>query len=233
MDSVDVLILNRNYNEFLEKSLNSVLNQTYKNKNIIVVDDNSNDNSVEILDSYKDKIKLIKLNDNKPSISKTRNILLENVTSKYCTFLSSDDFFDKNYLEKQINKLNNTDNNIGGIYSDFYWVDINNNILSEVKNTSYKTKEDLNKECAKPKCVITFESTVFKSFVFDGLNFDLEVPHGEETLMGFLLSKKYNFIHNDEILAFKTRHPKQGHTEFEKDRNKFLQILKNKIMNNM
>ena len=58
---VTVYITNNNYGIFLKKSIQSVLDQSYKNIYLIIVDDNSNDNSKKILKEYKskDKIKII------------------------------------------------------------------------------------------------------------------------------------------------------------------------------
>ena len=52
-----VIIVNYNNAKYLEKCLNSAINQTFKNKEIIVIDDISNDNSLKILEKYKKKIK--------------------------------------------------------------------------------------------------------------------------------------------------------------------------------
>lgn len=228
-DSVDVLILNKNYDQFLEQSLLSVINQTYKSINIIVVDDNSKDKSLEILEKYKDKIKIIKLKEDSNSISKVRNMLLDNITSKYCAFLSSDDFFHSEFIEKQIDLLENTKDDIGGVYSNFYWVDSKGEKISIVNNGSYVNKHELNYACSKPSCIITFESTLFKSAIFNGLRFDLDIKHGEETYMGFVLSKRFHFIHNDKILAYKTKHPNQGHVEYLQNIRINVEILNNKI----
>ena len=54
---ISIIIVNYNNAKFLKKSLNSAINQTYKLKEIIVVDDISSDRSVEILKSFKSKIK--------------------------------------------------------------------------------------------------------------------------------------------------------------------------------
>lgn len=228
-DYVDVLILNKDYGEFLDKSLSSVFNQTYDKINIIIVDDNSVDNSIEIIEQYKEKLKLIKLVENEPSISKVRNKLLDNITSKYCMFLSSDDYYHPEFIEKQINILKETNDEIGGVYSNFYWVDVNGAILSEVNNGNFENKESLNAVCSNPSCIITFESTLFKSSVFENLRFDLDIKHGEETFMGFVLTKNHHFIHNNDFLAYKTKHGKQGHNEYLKEIQLNVSILRNKI----
>ena len=52
-----IIIVNYNNAKYLKKSLETALNQTYENKEIIVIDDMSNDNSIELLQKYKKKIK--------------------------------------------------------------------------------------------------------------------------------------------------------------------------------
>ena len=54
---ISIIIVNYNNARYLKKSLETALNQTYENKEIIVIDDMSNDNSIEILKKYKKKIK--------------------------------------------------------------------------------------------------------------------------------------------------------------------------------
>ena len=55
-----IIIVNYNNAKYLNKSVNSALNQTYKFKEVIVIDDNSSDNSIKILQTYKKKIFIIK-----------------------------------------------------------------------------------------------------------------------------------------------------------------------------
>ena len=59
-DLASIIIVNYNNAQYLSKSINSVLKQKYKYKEIIVVDDKSNDNSIKILKRYEGKIKVIK-----------------------------------------------------------------------------------------------------------------------------------------------------------------------------
>ena len=59
-DLASIIIVNYNNEQYLSKSINSVLKQKYKYKEIIVVDDKSNDNSIKILKKYEGKIKVIK-----------------------------------------------------------------------------------------------------------------------------------------------------------------------------
>lgn len=84
----------------IEKCLDSIFSQTIKDFEVIVLDDKSEDNTLEILEEkYKGKIKLIKHKKNM-GISVSRNDLVKEVKTKYFTFVDSDDYVDKRLLEK-------------------------------------------------------------------------------------------------------------------------------------
>ena len=103
-DSVAIIMPNYNKGKFINKAIQSVLNQTYNNWKLYIVDDNSNDNSIKILKKYKKKkkIKIFYLKQNKGP-SYCRNLILKKAKSKYIAFLDSDDFWLKNKLKFQIN----------------------------------------------------------------------------------------------------------------------------------
>ena len=100
---VDVILPNYNKAEFLEEAVNSVITQTYKNWHLYIIDDNSSDNSEEIIDKFSNlkNITIIKLQKNKgPSFC--RNYALRISKSKYISFIDSDDSWLSDKLEKQI-----------------------------------------------------------------------------------------------------------------------------------
>ena len=93
---------------FLKKSINSVLSQTYKMFEIIVIDNNSSDGSQNYIKSLKNnKIRLISTN-NFGSIGKSRNIGIENARGDWISFLDSDDYWhpDKLNVTEKIIKEN-------------------------------------------------------------------------------------------------------------------------------
>ena len=106
---VSVIIANYNNAAFLDQCIKSILNQTYKNIEIIVVDDKSTDNSIDELYKYKNKIKIIK---NK---KKTRQSSYNQMNSyyngylkskgKYLFFLDSDDYFKINKVKYLVNEF--------------------------------------------------------------------------------------------------------------------------------
>jgi len=100
---VDVILPNYNKTEFLEEAINSVITQTYKNWHLYIIDDNSSDNSEEIIDKFSNlkNVTIIKLQKNKgPSFC--RNYAMRISKSKYISFIDSDDSWLNDKLEKQI-----------------------------------------------------------------------------------------------------------------------------------
>ena len=102
-NKIDIIIPNYNNGEFLDKSIRSVIKQSFRNWRIYIVDDNSNDNSRSILKKYKNnkKIKLYYLKKNMGP-SYCRNYAISKSKSELIAFLDSDDFWAKDKLKKQI-----------------------------------------------------------------------------------------------------------------------------------
>lgn len=105
-DLISVIIPVYNVEKFLKKCLDSVINQTYTNLEIIVVDDGSKDKSGEICDSYKNKDARIKvIHKQNGGLSSARNVGLEKSNGDYILFLDSDDWIDLTYIEVLYNNL--------------------------------------------------------------------------------------------------------------------------------
>lgn len=101
---VSIITPSYNSEQFIRKTINSVLNQTYQNWEMIIVDDVSPDNSNTIIKEYikKDsRIKLIELEQNSgPAIA--RNHAIDEAKGRYIAFLDSDDLWISNKLSRQI-----------------------------------------------------------------------------------------------------------------------------------
>lgn len=103
-DLVSIITPSYNSSNFIEETINSVLNQTYENWEMIIVDDCSTDNSVEIINEYLEKDNRIKLlvNEKNKGAAETRNEALKIAKGRFIAFLDSDDLWNCNKLEKQI-----------------------------------------------------------------------------------------------------------------------------------
>lgn len=107
---ISVIIPIYNVEAYLRECIDSVINQTYKNFEIILVDDGSTDSSGKICDEYvekDDRITVIHQKNGGPS--KTRNTGIENANGKYVYFLDSDDYIENNSLEVLINTAESND----------------------------------------------------------------------------------------------------------------------------
>ena len=99
---VDIILPNYNKGKFLEETINSVIAQTYKNWNLFVIDDNSQNNPKKILDKYKNhNISVVYLSKNK-GVAFCRNLGIRLSNSKYISFIDSDDYWSRNKLKEQI-----------------------------------------------------------------------------------------------------------------------------------
>lgn len=124
---VSVIIPNYNYAKYVGEAIDSALNQTYENLEIIVVDDGSKDNSREILESYGDKIKVI-FQEN-AGVSAARNNGVKNSNGKYIAFLDADDIWFSEKIAKQVNVLEKNED-VGLVDVGLEEFDNNGNIIS-------------------------------------------------------------------------------------------------------
>ena len=130
--SIDIIIPNFNKAKYIDECLESIISQTYKNWKIYLIDDNSNDNSIEVLTKYKkfDNIKIFSLKENYGP-SYCRNYGIDKSSSEFIAFMDSDDLWPKNKLEIQIKNM--IKNNYSFTYTDFHTF-FNDNI-KEIKNS--------------------------------------------------------------------------------------------------
>lgn len=105
---VSAVIVTKNRSDFLKKSLQSVINQTYKHIEIIIIDDNSNDNTQKIINSFLRVHPNILYFRNKKTMGAnfSRNLGLEYAKGFFVAFLDDDDFWKKNKIYEQVNHFN-------------------------------------------------------------------------------------------------------------------------------
>ena len=149
---VSIIIPTYNHAKFIGKALNSVKNQTYKNWEAIVIDNNSTDETNKILNNITDtRIKHIKI-DNKGVIAKSRNIGINEANGEWIAFLDSDDFWTKDKLEICIKNINV---NIDFIYHCLESVNDNKKFI-------FKKKKFVGRKLNKPILNDLLVSSIFK-----------------------------------------------------------------------
>ncbi|HIO62378.1 MAG TPA: glycosyltransferase [Deltaproteobacteria bacterium] len=101
MPQITAILPTWNRAEWLEKSIQSVLDQTFGDFELVVVDDASTDSTAEIIERYSGKIRTIVFSENR-GVSAARNAAIKNSDSEWIAFLDSDDFWHPDKLQKQI-----------------------------------------------------------------------------------------------------------------------------------
>lgn len=168
MSFFKVIIPNYNSEEYVERCIDSILNQTFKDFEIVIVDDMSTDKSVELIKKYKDKrIHLIE-NQDKRYNGGSRNVGIDYpVKSKYTLFIDNDDWFDRETCFQEI-----YDKIIESDYPDcvslgYYYYEDTMEYVRLIRNTPEDLVKDLNvacwTKCIKSELVVHFpENTLME-----------------------------------------------------------------------
>ena len=130
-DKISIIIPCYNDYKYVEQAVNSALNQTYKNIEVILVDDGSNSETKNVLEKIKPKISILITQENKGQ-STARNVGIKKAGGKYIVVLDSDDFFESTFCEKAINSIKLNDVKIVSCYANI----LHENMSSQVYKPS-------------------------------------------------------------------------------------------------
>ena len=114
---ISIVTASYNYENYIKESIQSVLNQTYEDWELIIVDDCSTDNSVNVIKSFQDdRIKLF-INKQNLGLAKTLELGIKRATGDWIIFLESDDLITPDYIAKKIQVILNN-KNINLVFND-------------------------------------------------------------------------------------------------------------------
>jgi len=194
MDKVSVIVPIYNVDKYLDRCLNNIINQTYKNIEIILINDASTDKSFSICKKFLKKDKRIILINNKENkgVAEVRNIGINAATGEYITFIDSDDYADLDYVETLYNLIKEDDYDI----SVCGYTIIENNSIKDIKtgNNKYSLsqKEAIKKILLNDDFIISLWSKMYKRNLFNNKSFPKNKVY-EDVLMQseiFLSAKK-------------------------------------------
>lgn len=198
MPEVSVIIPVYNAEKFIKKTIESVLNQTYKDYEIIIIDDGSTDNSKKILDEFKDKVRYFKQANS--GVSSARNMAIKEAAGKYIALLDQDDIWYPEKLEKQISFIKENPN-VGMVYGDCYYIDDKDKVIYRVfedqKYYQGKIFENLVIDNFVP-----IPTVLIKKEVLDKTGLFLEnYSYAEEYELFIRIAKDYDIGCINEVLA--------------------------------
>jgi len=196
---VSVIIPTYNRAHLLPRAIQTVLNQTYQDFELIVVDDGSTDNTEEIVKSFNDPcIRYIRHEENKGAAA-ARNTGIKAAKGGFIAFQDSDDEWLPEKLEKQMKVFENAPAKVGVVYTGFWRIENNKKIY--IPFSWVKQKEgNIHKELLKGNFVTT-QSIVARKECFRKVGmFDEKLPRFQDWELVIRLSKYYNFKCIDEPL---------------------------------
>ena len=197
MVSVIIPTYNRGY--CLSESIDSVLNQEYRQIELIVVDDGSTDETPELMAKYPDLIYL-RLEENS-GVSHARNLGIERAQGELICFLDSDDLWEKNKLTVQVDWMQaHPDCKI--CYSDEIW--IRNGVRVNQMKKHRKYSGDIYRQCLA-LCIVSPSSVMLRSSLLQEVGgFDETFPVCEDYDLWLRIAHRYPFQFIDEKLIVKS-----------------------------
>ncbi|MBN1639415.1 MAG: glycosyltransferase family 2 protein [Ignavibacteriales bacterium] len=206
--TVSVIIPTYNRARLIGRSIQSVLNQTYQDFEIIVVDDGSIDNTREVIKEFqrKDKrINYIKHDENKGG-SAARNTGIKASRGEYIAFQDSDDEWLPEKLEKQMKMFEKVSLEIGVIYTGFWRMEEDKREYIP-SDKIIKKEGDIHTELLKENFVTTQSIVVRKECFGKAGMFEEDLPRLQDWELVLRLSKYYHFKYVDEPLLVSHHSP--------------------------
>ena len=214
-EKITVIVAVYNVENYLEKCLESLINQTYKNLEIIVINDGSTDNSGEICQEYAQKDnRIVYIEKDNGGQSEARNMGLDRMTGSYVTFVDSDDWVELDYVEILYKKITEyqADIAVGNYYSfnqtegmyyfhifgDSYYEKVYDNV--SIFENLYESQE------MKSFALISVWGKLYKADLVKHLRFDIG-KLGEDGYLNqkiYLLAEKTIYL-NKGLYAYRQR----------------------------
>jgi glycosyltransferase involved in cell wall biosynthesis len=194
-NKLSVVILTYNSSSTIDKCLQSLEQQTNKNFEVLIVDDDSTDNTLELIRMYPRRLKIIFLRNGAHNISRGRNIGIRNSKTDYVAFLDSDAYTDGKWVEELIANFDKDKRLalVGGKEVQKF----DKGFPKGISLNDYFTNKITNSFWAIKGCNFAINKNILH-----GIYFDEAFTHDEETEFIERISKKFNFDYNKEAIVY-------------------------------
>lgn len=150
---ISVYITNYNYAKYITDSIKSLLNQTFQDFEVFIIDDGSTDNSKEIIEKYRNNPKVTIIYQQNKGLNVTNNIAMRAASGKYIMRLDADDFLEPNALEVMSTTLEENPD-FGLVFPDYYYVDAEGNRTGEEIRHNFNDEVSLFDQPAHGACTM-------------------------------------------------------------------------------
>lgn len=199
---VSIILPTYNRKHLISKSIESVLNQSYKHFELIIIDDGGDDGTEKLIRDFQkkdDRIKYIKLKKNKGAAA-ARNTGIKLSKGEYIAFQDSDDEWLTEKLEKQMNLFKSTSEKVGVVYSGFLRIESNKRAYIPF-DWVVKRDGDIHEELLRDNFVGTPTCIIKKDCLNKIGKFEEKLPRLQDWELMLRISKYYDFIYIDEALV--------------------------------
>jgi len=207
---VSVIVTCYNYAKYLEVCLKSILNQTYQDFELVIVNDGSTDDTDEIVSKFLDNKKVRYINQSNTGQAIATNNGIRAASGELIAFLDADDLWEPTKLEKQVRLF--TRDSIGVVYSRIRFMDEAGSPLDRQLEGKYYTPcSGYVTDALLFENFIPYSSTVVRKACFDKFGmFNPEYKNGLDWDLWLRISREYEFDFVDEyLLIYRIGHPGQ------------------------
>ena len=213
MEKISVIIPNYNYGRFLRQAVESALDKTLPPHEVIVVDDGSTDNSLEVLQEFGDRVIVVKQANG--GVAAARNKAAEIATGEFLAFLDADDYWHTKKLEKQMEKFR-LDAEIGFVHCGSVYVDEKGAFIKDYSTGREGWVAD---ELLKFQEVVIANTIVVRREIFDligGYDTTRELHPSEDWDLCYRLACECKLGFVREPLLYYRQHGSGGHANIAK-----------------
>ena len=191
---------NYNYGKYIDDAIKSVLTQTFNDWELLIIDDESTDNSLQIINKYKNHKKIRIIKQKNKGLNTTNNIAIRLSNSEYITRLDPDDYLDENFL-LVLSKSLDKNKKYGLVYPDYYIVDKYKNIKNIHIHSKINKKNTLKDSPAHGACTMFRRDILLNIGSYDEI---FKCQDGYDIWLKFI--QKYNPLNINLPLFYYRQH---------------------------
>ncbi len=213
---ISVVVTSYNYEKYIEKTLKSILNQTYKNYEVIIIEDGSKDNSLNIIKKYTDKYENFHLfthdNHQNKGLVESVKLGISKSKGKYIAFLESDDYWHKDNLLEKVRLINKYSDLVFAAnrvepFGDKNSLKIRRNYIKRINEVLFKEKNIFHPlQLIKFNIIPTFSCVIIRKDVLEKLNFDTIIPQFLDFWLYRQILLNHPLYYSKKVLTYWRQH---------------------------
>ena len=217
MPKVTVIIPSYNCEAYIAETIDSILNQTFKDLELIVVDDGSTDRTCEIVESYGDPVRLIRQSNARVCAARNRGI--REAKGEFICLMDHDDYWYPEKLARQLQEFERHPE-AGAVFSTFirWYRDESGNFPAPESYDRLSVPDDTDPEFTGwiyhqflLDCWMLTSSAMFRKEVFEKCGmFDEALPYSEDWELWIRMSRHYPMVKLNRTYTLYRQHPLQG-----------------------